>query len=60
MLLLAAALAAAAPTGAGAQGRLEASYTVTLAGIPIGKGDWSIDISDSQLHRVRRPAPPPG
>ena len=49
MLLLAAALAAAAPTGAGAQGRLQASYTVTLAGIPIGKGEWSIEINDSRF-----------
>jgi hypothetical protein len=44
--LLFAALAAA-PLGAQAQGKLDASYTVTLAGIPIGKGDWSIDISET-------------
>ena len=35
------------PTSASAQGRLDATYNVTLAGIPIGKGDWSIDISDT-------------
>jgi hypothetical protein len=29
-----------------AQGKLEAHYEATLAGIPVGKGAWSIDISD--------------
>ena len=33
---------------AAAQGRLEAQYTMTLAGLPIGQGTWVIDISDSQ------------
>jgi Protein of unknown function (DUF3108) len=48
MLLGAGMLATAATsTVAGAQGKLEAHYTVTLAGIPIGKGDWIIDISDT-------------
>jgi len=46
-LPLIAALAAVTPFGALAQGKLEASYTLTLAGIPIGKGDWSIDLSGS-------------
>lgn len=49
-LLLAAGvlvLAAAAPMAAHAQGKLEAQYTVTLAGIPIGKGNWVIDINDT-------------
>ncbi|MDB5633500.1 MAG: hypothetical protein JWR49_2355, partial [Tardiphaga sp.] len=41
---LAALLASAAP--AAAQGRLEAKYEASLAGIPVGKGAWSIDISD--------------
>lgn len=41
------ALAATWPAAAAAQGKLEAHYTVTLAGIPIGKGDWSVDIGDS-------------
>jgi len=45
-LLLIAAFAAA-PLSAHAQGKLDASYTVTLAGIPIGKGEWTIEISDS-------------
>jgi hypothetical protein len=31
---------------AAAQGRLDAEYTATLAGIPIGRGKWTIDISD--------------
>ncbi len=34
---------------ASAQGRLEAEYTATLAGIPIGRGNWIIDISDNQF-----------
>ena len=34
---------------AAAQGRLDASYTVTLGGIPIGKGKWVIDIGENQF-----------
>jgi hypothetical protein len=48
--LVPAALALAASTvavPAWAQSKLEARYTVTLAGIPIGKGNWVIDISDT-------------
>ena len=44
-------IGAAAVTGNGqahAQGRLDAVYAVTLAGIPIGKGAWSVDIQDDQ------------
>jgi hypothetical protein len=33
---------------AAAQGRLDARYAVTLAGLPIGKGAWVIDIADDQ------------
>jgi Protein of unknown function (DUF3108) len=29
-----------------AQGRLDARYTVTLGGLPVGRGSWVIDISD--------------
>ena len=32
-----------------AQGRLDARYTVSLAGVPIGKGAWVIDIADTQF-----------
>jgi hypothetical protein len=41
---LAALLALGAP--AQAQGKLEAKYEASLAGIPVGRGAWSIDISD--------------
>jgi hypothetical protein len=36
----------AAPTSASAQGKLEAQYEATLAGIPVGRGAWNIEISD--------------
>ena len=32
-----------------AQGRLDARYEATLSGIPVGKGTWTIDISDDQF-----------
>jgi hypothetical protein len=38
-------LLAAAP-GAFAQGRLDAQYEATLAGVPIGRGTWAIEIGD--------------
>lgn len=50
ILLAAAALALAAvatPGPVSAQGKLEAHYTATLAGISIGKGSWVVDIADS-------------
>jgi Protein of unknown function (DUF3108) len=31
-----------------AQGKLDARYTASLAGIPLGKGAWVIDITDDQ------------
>src|SRR5262249_56140603 len=41
--------AAAAPIDpARAQGRVEATYRATLAGIPIGSGSWIIDIGAKQ------------
>lgn len=45
---LAAALlcGAGAPDAAKAQGKLDARYVVTLAGITIGRGAWAIDIAD--------------
>ncbi len=39
--------AAILPVAAFAQGKLEAHYMVTLAGIPIGKGSWKIEIADT-------------
>src|SRR6202171_6395296 len=41
-------LLAALPS-ASAQGRLDAQYEASLAGIPVGKGAWAIDISDDQF-----------
>jgi hypothetical protein len=35
-----------------AQGRLEARYSATLAGVPIGTGSWTIDITDTQYTAV--------
>ena len=46
LLLTALRDAAATPR---AQGRLDARYEVTLAGVPIGKGAWVIDIGDDQF-----------
>ena len=49
-ILIAAAIAAlGAGVPAGAQGKLDARYTVTLSGIPIGKGAWVIDIGEEQF-----------
>ena len=39
----------AVPQAAAAQGRLDARYEATLAGIPVGKGAWTIEISDDQF-----------
>jgi hypothetical protein len=36
-------------SSAGAQGKLDARYVATLAGVPIGKGAWVIDIGDDQF-----------
>ena len=43
------ALAAVAADPALAQGRLDARYAVTLAGVPVGRGAWVIDISENQF-----------
>jgi hypothetical protein len=32
-----------------AQGKLDAHYEATLAGIPVGKGTWTIDIAEDQF-----------
>lgn len=37
----------AAPGAACAQGKLDARYLATLAGIPIGKGSWIVEISEN-------------
>src|SRR5260370_39462759 len=47
--LFAGALMLAAPHPASAQGKLEAHYEATLAGIPVGRGAWTIDIADDQF-----------
>jgi hypothetical protein len=48
-LLVAALASIAVPAGtACAQGKVEASYTATLAGISIGSGTWVIDIGAKQ------------
>src|SRR5262245_43562533 len=44
--LCAIAFAALAPQAAAAQGRLDAQYEATLAGIAVGKGAWTIEIGD--------------
>jgi hypothetical protein len=35
--------------GASAQGKLDAHYVATLAGVPIGKGGWVIEIGEDQF-----------
>ncbi len=42
------AVAMVGPLAAHAEGKLEARYTASLAGIPVGKGTWVLDISDAQ------------
>ena len=44
-----AAVFGAGATPAFAQGKLEAQYEATLAGIPVGRGAWNIEISDDQF-----------
>jgi Protein of unknown function (DUF3108) len=36
------------PANCDAQGKLDARYTASLAGIPIGRGAWVIDVGDDQ------------
>jgi Protein of unknown function (DUF3108) len=48
MLAVIAIVTADAGHRAAAQGRLEAKYTASIAGIPIGRGDWIIDISATE------------
>ena len=44
---------------AAAQGKVEAKYEASLAGIPVGRGTWAIDITEINTAR-RRPAAPRG
>jgi len=48
-LFAAAFVLLAAPHSASAQGKLEAHYEATLAGIPVGRGAWTIEIADDQF-----------
>ena len=45
-ILTAVLLIAATPRTALSQGKLEAQYEASLAGIPVGKGAWNVDIGD--------------
>lgn len=45
---LAVTLSMLAPKPAAAQGRLDAHYEVTLAGIPVGRGTWTIEIAEDR------------
>ena len=47
--LCAIAFVGLAPQAASAQGRLDAQYEATLAGIPVGKGAWTIEIGDDNV-----------
>jgi Protein of unknown function (DUF3108) len=46
---LVAALAGVFADAAHAQGKLDARYTVTLGGLPVGRGSWVIDIADDHF-----------
>ena len=48
-LVLALTLADAGQGPGFAQGKLDARYTVTLGGLPIGRGAWVIDIADDHF-----------
>jgi hypothetical protein len=48
LLAVVSAFAADASHRAAAQGRLEAEYIASIAGIPVGRGKWAIEISDEQ------------
>jgi hypothetical protein len=46
VMTLLGALIGDARHSAGAQGRLDAEYIATVSGIPVGHGDWVVEISD--------------
>jgi hypothetical protein len=47
---LAVSFAVAIPAPAHAQGKLDARYDFTLAGIPVGRGSWVIDVGDDHFN----------
>ena len=47
-VIAAALFSAGAPAQAGGEGKLEAQFVASVAGIPIGKGVWVIDVVDDQ------------
>lgn len=47
-LAVCATLVAMPADSANAQGRLDAKYEASLAGLPIGKGAWVVDVSEDQ------------
>lgn len=52
VLMLSLVFGVAAPVAVRAQGKLDARYEVTLAGITIGKGTWTVDITDTHYTSV--------
>jgi len=50
--VMVAALAADSTRVAAAQGRLDAEYVATIAGIPIGRGNWVVEIFEDQFTAV--------
>jgi Protein of unknown function (DUF3108) len=48
-LALALATIDAPRSPASAQGKLEARYAFTLAGLPLGQGTWSVEVTDDQF-----------
>jgi Protein of unknown function (DUF3108) len=47
-----AALAVDAGQVASAQGRLDAQYVATVSGLPVGQGNWAVEISDNSYTAV--------
>ena len=54
--LCAAAMLSLAPQAVFAQGRLDARYEASLAGIAVGNGTWAIEIGDDQYSAAARGA----
>jgi hypothetical protein len=51
-VVLIAVLVDAGSRSAYAQGKLDATYVASLAGVPIGKGSWLIDVQDDQFTAI--------